>query len=348
MIMKTSAAILLFIFLAVSLLAQTPDSLRDPQEKHLRNIRQLTFGGTNAEAYFSFDDKKLAFQSTRPPYQCDQIFLMNADGSGQQLVSTGRGLTTCAFIFPDGKKILYASTHGAGDNCIPRPDKSKGYVWGVYGAYDIYTANLDGSGVKILTATSGYDAEATVSPKGDKIIFTSSRDGDLELYSMNLDGSNVRRLTHDIGYDGGAFFSWDSKRIVYRAYHPEADSEVTEYKSLLSEQLVKPSKMEIFVSDADGKNRKQLTKTATANFAPFFHPDNKRIIYASNMKDAKGRSFHLYIMKDDGSGVEQVTFGGVFNAFPMFSRDGKRVVFVSDRNAKSRYEFNIFLADWVE
>ncbi|MBI3004446.1 MAG: PD40 domain-containing protein [Ignavibacteriales bacterium] len=345
--MKTIFAAFSTLFFSLCL-SQNTDSLRDSQEKHLQNIRQLTFGGTNAEAYFSFDNKKLIFQSTRPPYECDQIFVMNADGSDQTLASTGKGLTTCGYIFPDGKGILYASTHGASDNCIPRPDKSKGYVWGVYGAYDIYVANLDGSGTQILSSTPGYDAEATISPKGDKIIFTSTRDGDLELYSMNLDGSKVTRITHDLGYDGGSFFSWDGKRIVYRAYHPKADSEITEYKTLLAEQLVKPSKMEIFVSDGDGKNRKQLTNTATANFAPFFHPDNKRIIYASNMKDPKGRSFHLYIMKDDGTNVEQVTFGGVFNAFPMFSRDGKKVVFVSDRNAKGRYEFNVFLADWVE
>ncbi|MBI4428948.1 MAG: PD40 domain-containing protein [Ignavibacteriales bacterium] len=344
--MKTLSLIIITVFSHG--LSQNADSLRDPQEKRLRNIRQLTFGGTNAEAYFSFDDKKLIFQSTRPPYECDQIFIMNADGSGQTLVSTGKGIATCGFIFPDGKKVLYASTHGAGDNCIHRPDKSKGYLWGVYGAYDIYSANFDGSGARILTSTRGYDAEATISPKGDKIIFTSSRDGDLELYSMNLDGSDVRRITHDLGYDGGAFFSWDGKRIVYRAYHPKADSEKTEYQSLLTEQLVKPSKMEIFVSDSDGRNRKQLTNTGTANFAPFFHPDNKRIIFASNSKDSKGRSFHLYIMRDDGASIEQVTFGGVFNAFPMFSRDGKQIVFVSDRNAKGRYEFNVFLADWVE
>ena len=346
--MKTFLIAFATLCLPLAAFAGDPDSLRDPQEKHLRNICQLTFGGTNAEAYFSFDDKKLIFQTTRLPFECDQIFTMNVDGSSQTLVSTGKGITTCGYIFPDGRRILYASTHLAGDNCIPRPDKSKGYVWGVWGAYEIFTANIDGSKAKDLSSSSGYDAEATISPKGDKIIFTSSRDGDLDLYSMNLDGSAVKRLTNEIGYDGGAFFSWDGKRIVYRAYHPKADSEIVQYKSLLAEQLVKPSKMEIFVSDSDGKNKKQLTNTGTANFAPFFHPDNKRIIYASNMKDPKGRSFHIYIMKDDGSGVEQITFGGIFNAFPMFSRNGKQVVFVSDRNAKSRYEFNIFLADWVE
>ena len=323
-------------------------SLRDARETHLRNIRQLTFGGTNAEAYFSFDDSKLIFQSTRPPFDCDQIFTMNIDGSDQKLVSTGKGITTCAYFFPDGKHILYASTHRLHPDCYPRPDKSKGYVWGVWNAYDIYRANADGTDLTPLAASDGYDAEATISPLGNKIVFTSTRDGDLDLYTMNLDGSDVTRITNQTGYDGGAFFSWDGKRIVYRAYHQKTGAEVADYEVLLAEQLVRPTVMEIFVCDADGKNQHQLTNNHSANFAPFFFPDNKRIIFASNMHDPKGRGFNLYSIKDDGSGLEQLTYGGSFNAFPMFSKDGKHLVFVSDRNAKGRYEFNIFIADWVE
>jgi TolB protein len=342
------------LFLVVSALACSvglagkPDSLRQAGERHLQNIRQLTFGGTNAEAYLSFDGKKIIFQSTRPPYHCDQIFTMNLDGSGERLVSTGVGRTTCAYYFPGDQRILYASTQAHGKACPPPPDKSKGYVWGVFDAYDIYSADADGSHLRVLTASSGYDAEATVSPTGDKIVFTSSRDGDLDLYTMNLDGSGIRRITNELGYDGGAFFSWDGKRIVYRAYHPRDSAEVKEYKDLLREQLVKPLKMEIFVCAADGSARKQLTRTGTANFAPFFLPDDKRIIFSSNMKDPSGRNFELYVMNDDGSNLEEVTFGGYFNAFPIFSRDGKKLIFVSDRNARSPYEFNVFIADWVE
>src|SRR3989304_1679839 len=272
-------------------------------EGHLRNVRQLTFGDTNAEAYFSFDNKRIVFKSTRSPHECDQIFTMNFDGSEQKLASTGKGVTTCGYFFPDGRRILYASTHGKGDQCYPRPDKSKGYVWGVWNAYDIYTSNPDGSDIKVLSATGGYDAEATISPAGNKIIFTSSRDGDLDLYTMNLDGSGVTRVTNELGYDGGAFFSWDGKRIVYRAFHHKDSSAVA---------------------------------------------DDKRIIFASNSQDPKGRMFHLYLMNDDGSGREQITFDGHFNAFPMFTRGGKHVIFVSDRNAKGSYEFNIFIADWVD
>lgn len=324
------------------------DSLRSPMETHLRNIRQLTFGGTNAEAYFSSDDSKLIFQSTRAPYHCDQIFTMGLDGSGQSLVSTGKGRTTCSFFLPGDKEILYASTHLSGDACPPQPDKSKGYVWGVFGAYDIVVANADGSNVRILFASKGYDAEATVSPKGDRIVFTSSKDGDLDLYTMSLDGSDVRRLTDALGYDGGAFFSWDGQKVVFRGYHPTNPQDVKEYETLLAEELVKPGRMEIYVCEADGKNLRQLTNNGAANFAPSFHPDNKRIIFASNMHNPKGRFFDLFMMNADGSGLQQITFGDHFNSFPMFTRDGKHLVFVSDRNATARYEFNVFLADWVE
>lgn len=338
-----AAAVMSGIYLAVG-----QDTASTPVERHLRNIRQLTFGGTNAEAYFSFDGKKLVFQSTRSPYSCDQIFTMGIDGSDQKLVSTGNGRTTCAFYYPDGDKILYASTHAHGEHCPPNPDKSKGYVWGVFNDYDIFIADADGRNVKPLAASPGYDAEATISPKGDRIVFTSSRDGDLELYTMNLDGTDVQRVTRSLGYDGGAFFSWDGKKIVYRGYHPSEQSEQKEYKDLLAEELVRPGKMEIFVSDANGENRRQLTSNNKANFAPFFFPDDKRIIFSSNMNDPAGRYFDLFVMNADGSGLERVTFEGRFNSFAMFSHDGSKVVFVSDRNAKSRYEFNVFVADWVD
>ncbi len=339
--------LLVLVGLTYVAFAGKPDSLRHPNEHHLRNIRQLTFGGTNAEAYFSFDGRQLIFQSTRPPYSCDQMFTMNIDGSGQKLVSTGKGRTTCGYFFAGDKRILYASTQAHGENCPPPPDKSKGYVWGVFNDYDIYSANADGTDLKLLSASSGYDAEATISPKGDRIVFTSSRDGDLELYTMNLDGSDVKRVTYELGYDGGAFFSWDGRKIVYRGYHPTEKAEVEEYKTLLAEQLVKPGKMDIFLCDADGKNKKQLTHNNAANFAPFFFPGDKRIIFSSNINDPGGRFFELFSLKTDGTDLEQVTFGGHFNAFAMFSKDGKKIVFVSDRNAKGRYEFNVFVADWV-
>jgi len=347
MISKTLCIVLFGCFAASQSVASGPDSLRHPDEKRIRNIRKLTSGGTNAEAYFSFGDDRLIFQSTRPPYQCDQIFTMKLDGSQQRLVSTGKGRTTCGYFFPGNRRILYASTHGHGDDCPPPPDRSRGYVWGVFNAYDIYTADADGSNARLLTASNGYDAEATIAPNGRKIVFTSSRDGDLDLYTMNLNGTGIRRITTELGYDGGAFFSWDGRKIVYRGYHPKDSTEVGEYKALLAEQLVKPAKMEIFVCDAEGLVHTQLTNNGAANFAPFFHPSNKKIIFASNMNDPRGRNFELYLMDTDGSNLEQITFGGHFNSFPMFTRDGKKLVFVSDRYAQDPYEFNVFIADWV-
>jgi TolB protein len=340
----------LLLLSATITLGQSSDSLRHPNESHLRNIRQLTFGGSNAEAYLSFDETRIIFQTTRVPFHCDQIFTMNMDGSQQKLVSTGTGRTTCAYFYPDGKSILFASTHLGNEACPPSPDKSKGYVWGVFNDYDIYVANADGSNLRPLSQSKGYDAEATISPTRDKIVFTSSRDGDLELYTMKLDGSEVKRVTYDIGYDGGPNFSWNGRRIVYRGFHPTKASEIKEYQTLLAEQLVRPTQMEIFVCDENGKNRKQLTHSQAASFAPIFHPDDKRIIFSSNMKDtsATKRFFHLFLMNDDGSNLERITYGGNFNSFPMFTHDGHKVVFVSDRNAKARYEFNVFVADWVE
>jgi TolB protein len=339
---------MLSLGLSAFTLAQDLDSLRDPKEKHLKNIHQLTFGGINAEAYFSFDEKKIVFMSTRDSLRCDQIFTMDTDGQNVRMVSTGKGRTTCAYFYPDGKHILYSSTHLASSDCPPPPDKSKGYVWGVFKSYDIFMADLDGKIIKRLTDADGYDAEAVISPSGEKIVFCSARDGDLELYTMNLDGSNQKRLTHEIGYDGGPFFSWDGRKIVYRAYHPTDSVEVGEYQSLLAEGLVKPERVDIFVMDSDGKNQQQLTNNGKANFGPFFYPDDKRIIFSSNMNDPKGRNFDLFMINADGTGLEQVTFTGGYNFFPMFTRDGKKLIFVSSRNAKSRYEFNVFLADWVE
>ncbi|MDP1677718.1 MAG: M28 family peptidase [Bacteroidota bacterium] len=330
---------LVLLFVTVSLFAQT--------ERHFSNIKQITFGGSNAEAYFSADGKQLIYQATKDQYKCDQIFTMNIYGSNSKLVSTGEGRTTCAYFFPDGQKIVYASTHDNDDDCPPRADRSKGYTWEVYNAYDIYIANADGSNPKKLAASKGYDAEATISPDGKHIVFTSSRDGDLELYIMDADGKNVRRLTNDKGYDGGAFFSADGKKIVYRAHHPLDSAKIKEGEDLLKQELVKPSQMELFTINVDGSEKNQLTHNGAANFAPFFTPDGKKIIFASNVNDPKGYNFDLFLIDLHGKNIEQVTFNSGFDGFPMFSPDGKKLVFVSSRDAKSRHEFNIFLADWV-
>jgi len=330
------------------MMAPEQTSLIVPGEKHFRAIRQLTFGGQNAEGYFSFDEKSLIFQSTRDSFSCDQEFVMDLASGATRLVSTGKGRTTCGYFFPDDKRILFSSTHHLRETCPPPPDYSKGYVWLVSPEYDIFTADPDGKNLKQLTATPGYDAEATISPRGDRIVFTSMRNGDLDIYTMNLDGSDVRQLTDELGYDGGPFFSWDGKMIVYRAWHCQDSSSATEYRKLLAQNTVRPTRMELFIMNADGTNKRQITNNGAANFAPFFLPDNKRIIFASNLGDPHGRNFDLYLINIDGTGLERVTYNDTFDGFPMFTRDGKKLIFASNRNGKIPHETNLFLADWVE
>ena len=342
-------------FIAVSVTAGAyiarPQSVRPhAKEVHLRNIRQVTFGGENAEAYFSLDGQKVIFQSTRDPYKCDQIFTMNRDGSNVKLVSTGRGRTTCGYFTPDGKRVIYASTHLGSPDCPPPADRSEGYVWPIYRTFDIFSAKVDGTDVKRLTSVDGYDAEGTISPDGKKIVFTSARDGDLDLYDMNLDGTQVRRLTNELGYDGGGWHSQDGQWIVWRASRPKTTEEVTQYKNLFAKNLVMPAKLEIMVMRADGSDKRQLTKNGAANFAPYFHPNGRQIIFASNVNNPNPRSpnFDLYLMNRDGSGLQQITFDEGFDGFPMFSNDGKRLIWGSNRNAKKEGDTNVFVADWVE
>ena len=333
-------------------------------ERHLGNVRQLTFGRQNAEAYFSFSGDKLIFQSTnnwmqdsfaaalRPadtPLGCYQMYVLDLESNTVRLVSTGMGATTCGYFFPGDRRVLYSSTHAASPNCPPKPKRDGAYRWAL-DDYDVYAVRIDGQQIQKLTSSPGYDAEATVSADGKTIVWTSVKDGDLDLYAMNLDGTNVRRLTEEVGYDGGAFFSPDSKRIVYRAAHPTDPGDIARYRELLAQRLVEPGQLEIFVMNADGSGKRQVTSNGASNFSPFFHPDGRRIIFSSNVetRGEGGRpSFHLYLMSDEGTGLERLTWEGHFNSFPMFSHDGKRLVWVSDRHAKEPGEFNVFLADWV-
>jgi Tol biopolymer transport system component len=325
------------------------DDLARPGERHLKNVRQLTFGGENAEAYFSFDGGRLVFQSTREGRGCDQQYVMATDGSEPTMISTGKGRVTCGYFLPGDERLLYASTHHLDAACPPKPDLSQGYVWKL-DDFDLFVVRADGADAanpQPLAPAPGYDAEATVSKDG-WIVFTSTRDGDLDLYKMRLDGSELTRLTDEPGYDGGAFFSPDGERIVYRASRPAPGPELDEYRALLARKLVRPGKLEIWVMDADGTNRRQVTKLGAASFAPFFHPDGRRILFASNVGDPRGRNFDLYLVNDDGSGLERVTTEESFDGFPMFSPDGKKLVFGSNRNAARPGETNVFVADWVE
>ncbi len=342
----------------------------DPVEPHLGNIRQLTFGRKNAEAYFSFDGNRLIFQSTNnwalgtalEPVTsedagerglgCYQMYVLHLQTGLIRRVSTGYGATTCGYFFPGGRRVLYSSTHLQAALCPAEPPRSARYRWALHD-YDIFSVRMDGQQLQRLTATPGYDAEATISPDGKQVVFTSMRDGDLEIYTMNLDGQHVKRLTKELGYDGGAFFSPDSSRIVYRAQHPKTPEDVEAYKALLKENLVEPGQLEIYVMNADGTDKRPVTHNGASNFAPYFHPDGRRIIFSSNVHDVTGASdpprptFHLYLIGDDGQALERITALGSFNSFPMFSPDGKQLVWISDRHAKERGEFNIFLADWI-
>ena len=323
--------------------AQSPVLL--PQETRLSNVKQLTTDGENAEAYFSFDGKRISFQSNEH-HKCDQIYSMNIDGTDRKLVSTGEGRTTCAFYTPDGKSIVYASTHLGNKECPPVPDPSAGYVWPIYDTYDIWKVGVDGTGLTRLTRTPGYDAEATIARDG-RIVFTSTRDGDMEIYSMNDDGSDVRRLTNAPGPDGGPFFSADGQQIVFRGHHMNKGEEWNGYNVLLKKGLWRPRSLDVYVMNRDGSNMRQVTKDlGGSNWAPFFAPDGKKVIFASNMKNPRGGNFDLYLINVDGTGLEQITFSDTFDGFPMFSPDGKKLIFASNRHSKKPTDTNLFIADF--
>lgn len=324
-----------------------PKGLWFDGESHLANVKQLTFGGQNAEAYWSEDGSFLTYQWTKAEGGCDQIYTMRADGSERRLVSTGTGRTTCSYAIPGTDRILFSSTHESAAECPAVPDFSEGYVWPIYSTYEIWSAKKDGSDLKRLTTNDAYDAEATTTVDGSWIVFTSTRDGDLDLYKMRADGSEVTRLTDEPGYDGGAFFSRDGKKIVYRASRPDSGQALGDYRSLLARGLVRPRSLEIWWMNTDGSGKTRVTSNGAANFGPYFTPDGSAILFASNVGDPKGRNFDLYLVNVDGTGLERVTTCTSFDGFPMFSPDGKKLAFASNRNGSVPGETNIFVADWT-
>ncbi len=335
------------------------DTMLYKGETHFKNLRRITFKGDNAEAYWSWDSKSLVFQANNEDWgtKCDQIFIYNLADSNlktmkPQMVSTGMGRTTCSYFMPGDSLIVYASTHEADKNCPEVPERKEGrYVWPIYSTYDIYIADLKGNIRRNITNRKGYDAEATVSPKGDKIVFTSDRSGDLELYTCDLDGGNVKQITHDLGYDGGAFFSPDGSKLVFRASRPKTPEDIKEYKDLLKQGLVEPGAMELFVVNVDGTDLRQVTNLGKANWCPFYHPDGKRIIFGSNHHAGEGRKgfkFNLFMINEDGTGLEQISFDDTFDAFPMFSPNGKYLVWESNRFNGDTHDTNIFIAEWKD
>ena len=355
--MKHYIIIIVITFFACNTVNQKEaNNLLYPEESHLKNIQQLTFGGDNAEAYWSFDDSKLVFQAKNEKWgaSCDQIYLTDVKNHNMkniipQQISTGLGRTTCSYFLPGDSTIIYASTHLADSLCPEEPKRKDGkYVWPIYSSFDIFISDLKGNITKQLTNEIGYDAEATVSPKGDKIVFTSIRSGDLELYTCDINGKNVKQVTNQIGYDGGAFFSNDGKKLVFRASRPKTKQEILEYKQLLSQGLVVPTEMEIYTCNIDGTDLKQITNLGKANWAPFFHPSDKKIIFCSNHKSERGFPFNLYMIDINGENLKQITFDTQFDSFPMFSNNGQQLVFSSNRNNNGTRNTNLFIADWVD
>ena len=333
------------------------DTVLYPDEHHFKNIQQLTFGGDNAEAYFSADSKYLVFQRTnaKEGLPCDQEFIGKVPAAGEKfeykMISSGKGRTTCGFFTNDGRHVIYASTHLGADTCPPVPDRKKygnKYIWPLYASFDIFMADLDGKIIKRLTDTPGYDAEGTLSPDGKKMVFTSVRDGDLELYIMDLQTLKVKRVTRHLGYDGGAWFSPDGKKLIWRASSPKTPEEIKEYKDFLAENLVAPTNMEIWAANADGSDAHQVTSFGQANWAPAYMPDSKRIIFASNQEYKRGYPFNLYTINEDGSNLQKISRDKGFDAFPMFSPDGRKIVFCSNRNNGGTHDTNVFIADWIE
>jgi Tol biopolymer transport system component len=342
------AVVLLCLAAAAASQTPPPTPLLRPDEVHLRNLRQLTFGGENAEAYWSPDGEHLIYQHSGDDVPCDQQFVLHVASGRARRVSNGQGRTTCGYFLDRGRRVLYASTHLASPECPPRPDFSQGYVWAMHAGFDLFTARSDGSGLRRLTDSPGYDAEATVSPDGRSIVFTSQRDGDLELYTMDVEGRGVQRLTHEPGYDGGAFFSPDGQRIVWRRDAPADEAALARYRERLERGLYAPGTLEIWVMNRDGSDKRRVTRLGAASFAPYFHPDGRRIVFSSNHPEPKGRNFDLYLVGDDGSALTRITSDPSFDGFPMFSPDGRRLVFASNRGARARGETNLFVADWLE
>jgi len=354
---KNISTYILTLLCVIKISAQKADSLLYADEKHFKNVKQLTFSGDNAEAYWSYDDKHIIFQRKNEAenIDCDRMFIGNIPQNNEDSFVykqiSFKGRNTCGYFLPDGKQVIYASTYLSGDSCPPVPDRTKygnRYLWPIYDTYDIFLADTSGKIIKQLTKTKGYDAEGTLSPDGTKMIFTSIRNGDLDLYVMDLTTQKVTQITHELGYDGGAWFSPDGKKIVWRASRPKAPQEIADYKQLLSENLVAPTQMEVFIANADGSDAKQITHLGQANWAPNFTPDGKHIVFCSNYEYAHGFPFNMYLINLDGTGLEKVSHSNGFDAFPMFSYDGKKIMFSSNRTSGGGYNINLFMADWVE
>ena len=335
--------------------ARRVDHLIEPDETRFLELYQLTFGGENAEAYWSFAGDRLVLQRRHPVegVDCDRIYVLD-DGELTQ-VSSGRGVTTCAYFLPGDREVLFASTHGEHASCPAPPDRSKGYVWKLHPEYEVYVVDLESGTERQLTDAPGYDAEGTVSPLGDRIVFTSVRSGDPELWTCDLAGGALHQVTDSPGYDGGAFFSHGGDRLIWRAtaFTPGAEAdEQAAFAQLLEEHLVRPSAMELVTSLVDGTLRRTLTSLGGANWAPYFTPDDRHVLFSSNHHvGPRSRNFDLFLVPSEGGphgaeSAERVTTYEGFDSFPMFHPRGEWLAFSSNRGGSVEGETNVFLARW--
>jgi Tol biopolymer transport system component len=314
-------------------------------EDHLTKVTQLTFTGENTQASFSPDNKNIIFQSTRNRLRCDAIFRMHSDGSDISQISSGKGIASSAVISPDNNSIIYSSTQKVDYQCPSKPEYSKAYSWLLYSSYDLFKDELTGGSDERIIKSSSYDGGAVYSPKGDKIIFSSGRTGDLELYIANSDGNNVKQLTNIDGYDGDAVFSRDGKYIVWRASRPKGN-DLHDYRYQLSQGIIKEGKFEIFMMKLAGGKPIQLTNNGATNFSPSFDPNSNNIIFSSNMSQKDGRNYDIYTLNLKTRKLERITYYSGFDGYPVFSSDGKKLLFTSSRNFRYKAEKNIFIVNW--
>ena len=320
---------------------QTPEEVAK-ESVHLKNVKQVTFGFAKAgEGYFRPDAKAIIFQAVpnTPPSifhvpsenESDyQIYTADlSENATPKMVSTGKGACTCAFYHPDGKSILFASSH-----LNPTPSGPKGpaysrtdrYKWEFPVGMDIFKAELDGSNPVRLTDTNGYDAEGSYSPDGKQIIFTSFRDGNAEIYITDADGKNARRITNKAGYDGGPFFSPDGKKIIYRSDRKDNDL------------------LQVYINNLEGTAERQLTSNEFVNWGPSFFPDSRHIIYATSKHGHQ--NYELYLMDVETGVEERISYHEGFDGLPIFSPDGKKLMWTSSGRTADK-KSQLFIADFT-